>query len=420
MSSRGRRPPPPGLPGEGDPTLQARTRANLVIADVLNTLSLEAQDAVVSDETGARRSMILVALGLGTTTAALLIWRRRALSAVGRSERASSTIRQMATQTNRAVRRASAMANYDTLTGLPSRERFVRLLEVALVEARRAGTAVAVLVVDVSRFQLVNDALGHASGDRLLTAVAKRLRAGLDEHHYLARLGGDEFLVLLGGLDRRDAQAGQGATEIAQGLLESMREPVRARRRGALDRRQHRLQHVPGPRRQRGGSDPPGGLGALPREAARQQLDRALRPLLGEPGGRPPAARVRAAARDRARRVPAVPTCRRWRCRRSRSAAWRRCCAGITRSAAWSCPPSSCRCWRLWARSCRSGAGRSAGPARTRRAGPWPGCRRCTSASTSPRTSSWTPSCCRCCARPSRRRASTRRASSSRSRRRSR
>ena len=215
----------PGLPGEGDPTLQARTRANLVIADVLNTLSLEAQDAVVSDETGARRSMILVALGLGTTTAALLIWRRRALSAVRRSERASSTIRQMATQTNRAVRRASAMANYDTLTGLPSRERFVRLLEVALVEARRAGTAVAVLVVDVSRFQLVNDALGHASGDRLLTAVAKRLRAGLDEHHYLARLGGDEFLVLLGGLDRRDAQAGQGATEIAQGLLESMREP---------------------------------------------------------------------------------------------------------------------------------------------------------------------------------------------------
>ena len=80
----------------------------------------------------------------------------------------------MATQTNRAVRRASAMANHDTLTGLPSRERFVRLLEVALVEARRAGTGVAVLLVDVSRFQLVNDALGHASGDRLLAAIAKR------------------------------------------------------------------------------------------------------------------------------------------------------------------------------------------------------------------------------------------------------
>ena len=63
----------PSAPGESDPALQARTQANLVIADVLNTLSLESRDAVVDDETGARRSMILVALGLGTTTAALLI-----------------------------------------------------------------------------------------------------------------------------------------------------------------------------------------------------------------------------------------------------------------------------------------------------------------------------------------------------------
>ena len=215
----------PSAPGEGDPALQAQTRANLVIAEVLNTLSLESRDAVVDDAMGARRSMILVAVGLGTTTAALLIWRRRAFSASRRSERASSTIRQMATQINRAVRRASAMAHYDTLTGLPNRDRFVRLLEVALVEARRSSVGVAVLLVDVSRFQLVNDALGHASGDRLLTAVAKRLRSGLDDDHYLARLGGDEFLVLVTGLERRDAQTSDGAAEVARVLLEGLREP---------------------------------------------------------------------------------------------------------------------------------------------------------------------------------------------------
>jgi diguanylate cyclase (GGDEF)-like protein len=215
----------PGGLGEDDPAIEAQTRANAVIGEVLNTLSLEAQDAVVDDQSGQRRSLVLVALGLGTTTAALLLWRRRALSALRSSERATSTIRQMATQTNRAVRRANAMANYDTLTGLPSRDRFVRLLEVALVEARRTKQGAAVLMVDLSRFKLVNDTLGHASGDRLLIAVAKRLREGLGEQHYLARLGADEFLVLVTGLKRNNAQAGQSAAEVAHELLAALREP---------------------------------------------------------------------------------------------------------------------------------------------------------------------------------------------------
>ena len=146
-------------------------------------------------------------LGLGTTTVVILLWRRRARRAVDRSERASRTIRQMASQTDRAERRVRELSDYDALTGLTSRARFVDELNRAVEQARERNRSVAVVMLDLNRFKLINDALGHASGDRLLSAVARRLQKQLSSTDMIARFGGDEFVAMLTGLKRENAAA---------------------------------------------------------------------------------------------------------------------------------------------------------------------------------------------------------------------
>lgn len=99
-----------------------------------------------------------------------------------------------ARRTSEAIRR---MADYDRLTGLPNRDLFERHLQRALIDARAAGTQVAVVLLDLDRFKLINDTLGHPSGDRLLKAIAERLRGLLPPRYMLARFSGDEYLVLV-------------------------------------------------------------------------------------------------------------------------------------------------------------------------------------------------------------------------------
>jgi diguanylate cyclase (GGDEF)-like protein/PAS domain S-box-containing protein len=88
-------------------------------------------------------------------------------------------------------------AFHDALTGLPNRALFFERLGQALARLRRDGWPCAVLFLDLDRFKDINDTAGHDAGDRLLIAVAARLRAALRDGDTLARLGGDEFTVLL-------------------------------------------------------------------------------------------------------------------------------------------------------------------------------------------------------------------------------
>ncbi|QDY06909.1 EAL domain-containing protein [Micromonospora sp. HM134] len=119
------------------------------------------------------------------------------------------------------------LAALDPLTGLPNRKAL--LAEVAEQVHRHAervargepGARVALLLIDLDRFKNVNDALGHAVGDRLLVEVGARLAGVLGDRDLLARLGGDEFAIVAGGLDGVDE-----ARELAGRVVAALTEPV--------------------------------------------------------------------------------------------------------------------------------------------------------------------------------------------------
>ena len=117
--------------------------------------------------------------------------------------------------------RLAHQAFHDPLTGLPNRALFINRLEHALARAARRAEAVTVLFLDLDRFKVINDSLGHEAGDQLLVAVAARLLGCLRTEDTVARLGGDEFTILLETLDdSRDALA------VAQRIIEALQAPV--------------------------------------------------------------------------------------------------------------------------------------------------------------------------------------------------
>ena len=97
--------------------------------------------------------------------------------------------------------RLTHQASHDALTDLPNRAVFLDRLAHALRVSARSGTWVLVLFMDIDRFKLVNDSLGHRAGDALLCAVAERLRAAVRPGDTVARFGGDEFTILCEGID---------------------------------------------------------------------------------------------------------------------------------------------------------------------------------------------------------------------------
>jgi diguanylate cyclase (GGDEF)-like protein/PAS domain S-box-containing protein len=113
--------------------------------------------------------------------------------------------------------RLEEMAHRDALTSLPNRTMFEDRLEKAIASARRTGSKVAVGMLDLDRFKVINDSLGHAVGDRLLQEVATRLQRSIREQDIVARMGGDEFLILLPEVDGRET-----IKAIGQRALESL------------------------------------------------------------------------------------------------------------------------------------------------------------------------------------------------------
>jgi len=112
-------------------------------------------------------------------------------------------------------------ASHDILTGLPNRTLFINLLNHAIAcNKRKADLKFAVLFLDLDRFKVVNDSLGHHAGDLLLQEIAKELKILVRDKDTVARLGGDEFLILIEDLDSNDT-----AYEIAQRITDFLAAP---------------------------------------------------------------------------------------------------------------------------------------------------------------------------------------------------
>ena len=117
--------------------------------------------------------------------------------------------------------RIQYLAHHDMLTGLPNRAYLTERLTTILALARRHGTLVAIMFIDLDKFKTVNDSLGHHVGDALLKEVAVRIKQVLREADMVSRLGGDEFLVILA-----DFAAPEDAGKVADKLLQVISAPI--------------------------------------------------------------------------------------------------------------------------------------------------------------------------------------------------
>ncbi len=129
--------------------------------------------------------------------------------------------RHLSDRSTREEQRYRTIAHHDALTGMANRVLFDIELTQALHQARRQGTSVAVICMDLDRFKFVNDLLGHAAGDHLLVTVADRLTQILRHSDVVARMGGDEFAIILP--DVIDLPA---CTALAERIIETIGEPV--------------------------------------------------------------------------------------------------------------------------------------------------------------------------------------------------
>jgi diguanylate cyclase (GGDEF)-like protein len=126
----------------------------------------------------------------------------------------------LAIEHDRARAEINRLAFYDTLTGLPNRQLLGDRATAALALAGRTRQPVTLMFLDLDRFKIINDSLGHAAGDRLLVELAARLTRLFPDGDTLARLGGDEFVALLPGCDAAHASL------VAERILATLSQPI--------------------------------------------------------------------------------------------------------------------------------------------------------------------------------------------------
>lgn len=118
------------------------------------------------------------------------------------------------------------LAFFDSLTELPNRSNLIDQLRKALLRSARAKTIGSLMFCDLDNFKALNDSKGHAAGDLLLQAVARRLQKSVRETDVVARLGGDEFVIMLPPTDQTYDEAALHADTVAENILASMASPV--------------------------------------------------------------------------------------------------------------------------------------------------------------------------------------------------
>jgi len=195
------------------------------------TLSLDEADSPSAHADEGHAEVEVLELRVEVANEAPVLCRvQRTSNLVRWGARETRRAQELAEHTADALRRAAERekleeqlrhrAFYDSLTGLPNRALFLDRLSHALTRGERQGIDVAVLFVDLDRFKVVNDSLGHTAGDELLVQVAERLRGCLRDSDTIARLGGDEFTVLL-----ESPAVLANATHAAQRILAALRAP---------------------------------------------------------------------------------------------------------------------------------------------------------------------------------------------------
>ena len=147
------------------------------------------------------------------------------LAAFGAEElnflQATSSVLSTALQRIDSEARLAYLAQFDALTGLPNRALLADRFSQMIVQARRRGSPLAVLFIDLDQFKVVNDTLGHAGGDGLLKQIAARLQSAVRAGDTVARISGDEFAIVLNDLVRPE-----DAALIAQKIIDGLGTPV--------------------------------------------------------------------------------------------------------------------------------------------------------------------------------------------------
>ena len=134
----------------------------------------------------------------------------------------ASKIARDITQRKESQERIQYLAHYDSLTGLPNRILLADRMKIAIGNAARYSKRLALLFVDLDRFKLVNDSLGHEIGDKLLKVAAERMQSTIRHIDTISRLGGDEFIVLLSQI-----AAAEDAARVAEKLIAAVSQPYR-------------------------------------------------------------------------------------------------------------------------------------------------------------------------------------------------